>query len=151
MVQATATQSITDVLNKQIANFSILYVKLHNYHWFVTGNHFFELHVKFEEFYNEAATYIDELAERLLAIREKPVATMRDFLQTTSITEATGDETFQQMVQNIESDFNTIINELKQGIEIADSANDDSTADMLTGIRTSLEKQVWMLDSFLAK
>jgi starvation-inducible DNA-binding protein len=151
MVQGTATQTLTDSLNKQIANWGILYVKLHNYHWYVTGEHFYELHTKFEEFYTEAATYIDELAERLLALKGKPVATMRDFLQNASITEATGNETPQQMVQNIANDFNTTIEELKQGIEIANNANDDSTADMLTGIRTSVEKHLWMLNSFLSK
>jgi starvation-inducible DNA-binding protein len=150
MAVATQAQTVTDALNKQLANFSILYVKLHNYHWFVKGHHFYELHEKFEEFYTEAASYIDEIAERILAIKGKPLATMRDFLQQASLTEATGNETADQMVKNIANDFTTIINELNQGIQAADNANDDPTADMLTNIRSSLEKHVWMLNSFSA-
>ncbi|WP_374718123.1 Dps family protein, partial [Neobacillus sp.] len=57
---------LANVLNKQIANWAVLYLKLHNYHWFVKGDQFFTLHAKFEEFYNEAADHLDELAERLL-------------------------------------------------------------------------------------
>jgi starvation-inducible DNA-binding protein len=150
-MQTTATQSVVDVLNKQVANFSVLYVKLHNYHWFVTGGDFYELHEKFEEFYTGAAKYIDDLAERILAINGKPLATMKDFLQTASISEAAGNETSEQMVQNVFNDFQTIVEEVKMGTETADKENDQPTADMLTHIRNHLEKQSWMLKSFLAK
>ncbi len=46
---------LTESLNTQVANFSVLYMKLHNYHWYVKGENFFTLHVKFEELYTEAA------------------------------------------------------------------------------------------------
>lgn len=150
MTTATMTQNVTDVLNKQISNFSVLYIKLHNYHWFVKGNNFYELHHLYEDFYNEMAKYIDELAERMLAVNSTPLATMRDFLQNSSITEATGNETSQQMVQNIANDYKVIINEIKQGIETATNSKDDPTADMLIGIRKSLEKHLWMLNSYLS-
>lgn len=151
MGQATTTQNLTDVLNKQISNWSVLYIKLHNYHWFVKGENFFELHRKFEEFYTTAADYIDDLAERLLAIDGKPVATMRDFLQYSTITEAAGNETPQQMVENIYRDFKTIIEETKQGITVAENVKDEPTADMLTDIRAHIEKQSWMLKAYLNK
>ncbi len=150
MAQATAT-TVNSLLNRQIANWGVLYVKLHNYHWFVKGKHFYELHALFEKLYTEAAARFDVLAERLLALNGKPLASMRDFLQNASVTEASGNETTEQMVQAIANDFNTIISEMKEGIELANRANDDSTADILTGIRTSLEKHVWMLHSFLSK
>ena len=75
-----AQEKIQSVLNKQVANWSVLYVKLHNYHWYVKGPHFFTLHEKFEELYNEAGATVDELAERLLAIKGYPVATMEEYL-----------------------------------------------------------------------
>ncbi|WP_139488809.1 Dps family protein [Brevibacillus dissolubilis] len=143
--------NLTDVLNKQIANWSVLYIKLHNYHWYVTGPQFFTLHTKFEEFYNEAALHIDELAERLLALGVKPVATMKEILQLSSVQEAEGNENAEQMVQSTINDFATVIKELKEGMEIAEQANDETTGDMLLAIHSSLEKHVWMLNSFLGK
>jgi starvation-inducible DNA-binding protein len=140
---------LSDVLNRQIANWTVLYVKLHHYHWYVTGSQFFTLHAKFEELYNEAALHIDELAERLLALRGKPVATMKECLETASVKEADGQETAERMVAELAGDFDRMIGELKEGIEEADKAGDESTADMLLGIHTSLEKHVWMLHSFL--
>lgn len=151
MTSATivSTQSIQAVLNKQIANWSLLFVKLHNFHWYVKGNQFFTLHVKFEELYNEAALHIDELAERLLAIGGKPVATMKDYLEFSSLKEASGMETATKMVEAVIEDFTILTQELKLGMQICEEASDDTTSDMLLAIQTSLEKHRWMLQSFL--
>lgn len=143
--------TLANVLNKQIANWSVLYVKLHNYHWYVKGEQFFTLHVKFEELYNEAALHVDEIAERLLAIGGVPVATMRENLELSSVQEANGSETSQEMVQAIINDFMLIIGELKEGMSLAEELNDETTGDMLLAIHSGLEKHVWMLSAYLGK
>lgn len=144
-------QQLVSVLNKQISNWSVLYVKLHNYHWYVKGGQFFTLHIKFEEFYNEAALHIDELAERLLSIGGNPAATMKEYLELSSIEEANGQESADQMVQSIINDFSTIIGELKEGMSLAEEMNDETTGDMFLAIHSGLEKHVWMLKAFLGK
>ncbi|TQR38562.1 DNA starvation/stationary phase protection protein [Brevibacillus brevis] len=141
--------TLYSVLNKQVANWTVLYTKLHNFHWNVKGPHFFTLHEKFEELYNEAAANLDTLAERVLSIGGKPVATLAACLNTASITEAEGNETAEQMVETIARDFSILVDELKLAMETADQADDEGTADMLLGIRSSLEKHIWMLKSFL--
>ena len=138
-------------VNKQIANWSVLYIKLHHYHWYVTGPEFFTLHAKFEELYNEASIHIDELAERLLALGDKPVATMKGCLELSSVKEAKGGETAVEMVQSVVEDFSTVIAELKDGMALADRAGDETTGDLLLSIHSGLEKHVWMLNSFLGK
>ncbi len=142
---------LVSVLNKQIANWSVMYTKLHNYHWYVKGEQFFTLHVKFEEFYNEAGLHVDELAERLLAIGGKPVATMKESLELSSIKEASGRESADEMVQTVINDFSIIIGELKEGMSLADEVSDETTGDMLLAIHSGLEKHVWMLSAFLGK
>ncbi|RSK28266.1 DNA starvation/stationary phase protection protein [Bacillus sp. HMF5848] len=145
------SNQLTQVVNKQIANWSVLYIKLHNYHWFVTGPEFFTLHAKFEELYTEAAVHIDELAERLLALGGKPVATMSEILETATIKEAAGQEDAKEMVRIIADDFTTVTAELKDGMSLADEVDDETTGDMLLAIHQSLEKHVWMLNAFLGK
>ncbi|KUP06060.1 general stress protein [Bacillus coahuilensis m2-6] len=142
---------LNQVLNQQVSNWSILYIKLHNYHWFVKGENFFTLHEKFEELYTEAATYIDEIAERILSIGGKPLATMKDYLETSTIKEASGTETSQEMVDHLVSDFTTVIDELDSAMSIADQENDEATSDLLLGIQSSLQKHVWMLEAYLGK
>ncbi|WP_453994277.1 Dps family protein [Bacillus nitroreducens] len=145
-----STQLI-EMVNKQVANWSVLYIKLHNYHWYVKGPHFFTLHEKFEELYNEASQYIDELAERLLSIGGQPVATMKEILEMSSVKEANGNESAEEMVASISNDFSILIGELKEGMKVAEEADDEATGDMLLGIHQSLEKHNWMLKSFLGK
>lgn len=147
----TMSRPVTDVLNKQVANWSVLFIKLHHYHWYVKGSNFFTLHAKYEELYNEAATYVDELAERMLAKGGKPVSTMKACLEQSSIKEAAGGESAEQMVQATVSDFQTLIKELNEGIAAAEAEDDEATADMLIGMIGSLEKHVWMLQAFVGK
>lgn len=141
-------KSVQQHLNRQIANWSVLYTKIHNYHWYVKGPQFFTLHVKFQEFYEEAALHVDEIAERLLAINGQPIARMIDHLEESTIKEASGKETAEQMVDQLIKDFSTVIEELKEGMEVAEEAGDETTADMLLAIHMKLEKHVWMLSAF---
>lgn len=145
----TKNSGVEQVLNQQVANLNVLYVKLHNYHWYVGGEQFFSLHSKFEELYDEVTLKMDEVAERLLAIKGKPVATMKEYLEISTIQEAAGNEDTRGMVQQTVEDFATLTEELHEGIEIAEKAEDLPTADMLTGFKADFEKHMWMLRSFL--
>ncbi|WP_256089716.1 Dps family protein, partial [Staphylococcus aureus] len=98
----------TDVvkeLNQQVANWTVAYTKLHNCHWYVKGPNFFALHVKFEELYNEASQYADELAERTLAVGGNPVGTLTEGLEQSIVKEAAKGYSAEQMVQELSQDF----------------------------------------------
>src|SRR3954454_481778 len=81
-------KSLTEALNKQVANFTVLHMKLHHFHWYVKGENFFTLHLKFEELYKEAALHLDTIAERMLTQRALPVATLKDALDLSTLKEA---------------------------------------------------------------
>lgn len=137
-------------LNRQTANWTLLGVKLHHYHWYVSGTQFFTLHAKFEELYTEAATYVDDLAERLLAIGGKPASSMSQYLALSELKEAVGGESAKEMVAQLIKDFAHVSEELKSAISAAEELSDQPTADLLIGIRTSVEKNAWMLNAYLA-
>ncbi|AOH56806.1 MULTISPECIES: DNA starvation/stationary phase protection protein [Bacillaceae] len=143
-----AQKKLGKLVNKEIANFSVLYTKIHNYHWFVNGPHFFELHQKLEELYVEITANYDELAERLLAIGEKPVATLKEYLELTTLEEATGNENTEDMVQSVINDFEKLSEEFLEIIEAAEE-EDPVTADMLTSMKKSFNKHAWMLRAYL--
>ncbi|MBB5174282.1 Dps family protein [Texcoconibacillus texcoconensis] len=142
-------KTLVEKLNQQLANWNVLNTKLHNYHWFVTGRDFFTLHEKFEEYYNEAAGHIDEIAERILTIGGQPLATLSDYLNSATLKEATGDEDAEGMVAAIADDFTKLVNENRELIEVAEENGDEGTADMFIGMNASLEKHVWMLRAYL--
>jgi starvation-inducible DNA-binding protein len=153
---ATATTaknvaSVQKVLNKQVANWGLLYVKFHNFHWYVKGTEFFSLHIKFEELYNQAHLYLDVLAERLLAIDGKPYATMKEYMAESSLKEAKGSESAQQMIQGIVTDCEMLLNELDEGMKVAEEAEDETTVDLFLEIHAALEKQRWMFKAYLGQ
>ena len=137
-------------LNQLVASWSVLYTKLHNFHWYVKGPSFFTLHVKFEELYNEAAEHLDNIAERILSLNGQPVATLKEHLEISEIKEAVGSETAEQMVKTVIQDFEKMMGHLKSGMSEAANEHDDRTEDLLNAIYQSLEKHVWMLKSFLS-
>ena len=62
------TERIAESLNLLLANYSVYYQKLRNYHWNVQGSDFFDLHEQFEMLYTEALNSIDSIAERIRAL-----------------------------------------------------------------------------------
>ncbi|QJC53816.1 DNA starvation/stationary phase protection protein [Paenibacillus albicereus] len=146
---AKGTAKTQEGLNKQVATLGVLYMKLHSFHWNVTGPNFYTLHVKFEELYNAVTLMFDEAAERLIAIGGKPVSTMKGMLSLSSIKEATEKEDADAMVRAVIDDFGTIASEMKEAAEAAEQEDDAATADILTGMVEQLDKHRWMLEKFL--
>ncbi|KGR87748.1 Dps family protein [Lysinibacillus odysseyi] len=144
-----AKKSLNEQLNELVATWSVLYTKLHNYHWYVNGPSFFTLHAKFEELYNEVTLSLDEVAERILSKGGKPVATMKEHLELSLVKEATGSESAEEMVQSIINDFDVLKKALKEAMETASEEGDDRTEDLLNAKVQSLEKHSWMLSAFL--
>lgn len=141
--------TVAKQLNQQVANLSVLYVKLHNFHWFVKGESFFQLHEKFEELYDETTEIYDEVAERMLMIGEKPVGTLKGALELATIKEATGKETTKEMIESLIHDYKLLNDEFGHAIPVAESTNDDVTVDLLTSNRAVFQKHIWMLQELL--
>ena len=146
-----AKKTLNNQLNDLVATWSVLYTKLHNYHWYVSGPSFFTLHAKFEELYNETTLMLDEIAERILALGGKPVATMKEHLELSLIDEASGKESAEEMVQAVINDFGVIMEALNKAMETAAEQGDDRTEDILNAKFQSLEQHSWMLSASLGK
>jgi starvation-inducible DNA-binding protein len=144
-------QKLINFLNQLLSNYVVMYIKLHRYHWFIQGRHFFLLHEKFEEMYQVIASDLDEIAERILMIDGKPLATMAKYLKETTLVEANADDKENEIIAQLIKDFEQIISEIHQvGIKLSNELQDDPTVDLLTTLQGKLEKYVWMLKSYLA-
>ncbi|GIN63479.1 metalloregulation DNA-binding stress protein [Robertmurraya siralis] len=143
--------NLQTALNVQISNWSILYTKLHRYHWYVKGPLFFTLHEKFEELYNEAALTVDEIAERLLAIGGRPVATMKEYLETATLSETGNEEKASEMVAALVSDYKAIKEQLVELASLAEAQNDVNTNDLAIGLIEKIDTHIWMLNAYLGE
>lgn len=144
-------EKLQTALNIQIANWSVLYTKLHRYHWFVKGPHFFTLHEKFEELYNESATVVDEVAERLLASGGTPVATMKEYLNLATLEETKGESGADEMVASLVDDYKHLKQELKALAELSAQQEDDIINDLAVGLLVKVDTHIWMLSAYLGE
>lgn len=142
-------QDVVKELNQQVANWTVAYTKLHNFHWYVKGPNFFSLHEKFEELYNEASQYVDDLAERILAIGGNPVGTLKESLEISIVDEAGKNYSAEQMVEAFSNDLTHISEQLVKSIEVAGEVGDDVSEDMFIGMKNSVDKHNWMFKSYL--
>ena len=143
---------LKDYLNELTATYAVMYGKLHQYHWYVKGTSFFTLHEKFEELYDQATADMDTVAERILQIGGKPVSSLGEFIDKAWIKESPYKKEISatDMVKNLLADYKTLQKKFLDGIEMSDKEGDDVTNDMLIGLKTELDKTIWMLDSYLA-
>ena len=141
---------LVDQLNDLLANYQIHYQRLRGCHWNVKGSDFFTLHIKFEELYNNAQLTIDEIAERVLTLGKSPYSTYTDYISVSQIKEINPEGLDpKKMVEAILSDYKTLIDMEREIIETAsDTANDEGTADMITGFMKFQEKTSWMLRAY---
>jgi starvation-inducible DNA-binding protein len=138
-------------LNELLANYSVHYQKLRNYHWNVKGSDFFDLHEQFEQQYNEALENIDVIAERIRVFSKTPLSTMKDFLEISEIKETGTDLKSDIMVREILSDYRILLNSMSSVVEVAIDQDDSGTEEMIKKFINSIEKHHWMLSAFLSK
>lgn len=141
------TQLIKE-LNLLIASNHVHYQKLRNFHWNVEGRDFFELHVRFEELYNFSKVNIDNIAERIRVFGDRPIATLQAYLKNSKIKEPTGNPDANEMVKSILKDFEILIKQMIEVLDIANEIGDVSTIDLITNILKQTEKYFWMFRSY---
>jgi starvation-inducible DNA-binding protein len=145
------TAAIVETLNKLLANYSVHYQKLRNFHWNVKGGDFFDIHEKFELQYNDAKIAIDDIAERIRVFGQTPLSTMRDYLDTSEIKESGSDLTGMEMVSEILKDYGILLEHMFNVVDAALDNGDNGTVDMMNTLIKKTEKNHWMLTAFSKK
>lgn len=148
-LQASAAETVADVLNEYLANLQVLYTKLHNYHWNIEGDSFFTLHSQLEQMYNEVNAEIDEVAERILKIGFRPLARGVDYVEHATIQEVPS-RGYQgaEVASTLAADYRTLCIQLRKLISTSEEAGDEGTADDATAYLKAKEQLVWMLTAY---
>ncbi len=142
------TVELTEALNNLLANYSVHYQKLRNYHWNVKGPEFFDVHEKFEDQYNQAKVAIDDIAERIRVFNQTPYSTMKDYLDNAEIKETGTDLTAMEMVEEILNDYRIILEYLVRVVEKSIEFGDSGSEDLAKGFIKKVEKNHWMMLAF---
>ena len=145
------TTTTAKELNVLLADYHLYYQKLRNFHWNVIGHNFFDLHIKFEEIYDDAKLKIDEIAERILTLRFQPTSNFTDYVKLSNIKESPSDTKDLKMVEILLDDHGKLLKQMRTVVEKADAAGDEGTIDMIGGFIGHIEKISWMLDAWTMK
>lgn len=137
-------------LNDLLSNYQVFYMNVRGFHWNIQGNKFFELHLKFEELYNDLLLKVDEIAERVLTLGEKPIHAYTDYLETSSIKEAKNISTANESIQSLLNSFEILLKNQRDILEISGEASDEGTNALMSDYIREQEKLVWMYSAYLA-
>ena len=148
-ISAQQRQQISEGLSRVLADTYVLYGKTHGFHWNVTGTMFNTLHLMFMEQYTELWTALDEIAERIRALGVpapfgSTLSALASLEDSSSLTPAA-----MQMVRELVDGHEAVARTARSVFSVADEANDQPSADLLTQRLQIHEKTAWMLRSLL--
>jgi starvation-inducible DNA-binding protein len=136
-------------LNLLLANYSLFYQNTRGFHWNIKGEKFFELHLKFEELYNDLLIKIDEVAERILTLGYTPEFKYSAYNKSSTIKESEVLTDGLKSVENILSSLKIIIELQREIFGLAADANDEGTGALMSDYIRFQEKEVWMYSAYL--
>ncbi len=140
---------LSNRLNTLLADYQLFYQNLRGLHWNIKGKEFFELHLKFEEYYDDAVIKIDEIAERILTLEGEPLHTFSDYLDHSEVKEEKGVINGEQGVKIIIKNYSILILKEREILSLAAEANDEGTVSLMSDYISETEKILWMLNSYL--
>ncbi len=143
------TEKNIDSLNTLLANFQIYYQSLRGLHWNIRGKRFFDLHVKFEELYNNAQLRIDGIAERVLTLGGVPLHSFDDYMQHNKLIVGKNISEDENAVELIIDSLSKLLVIEREILETASSINDEGTTSMMSDLIVEQEKDIWMMKAFL--
>jgi len=144
-------QELSNKLNDLLANYSVFYQNTRGYHWNIQGKKFFELHLKFEELYNDLFQKIDEVAERVLTLGGTPKHNFSDYQKIAAIKETSETNDGDKAVKQILAAFETLLAKQRIILDLSGEIGDEGTNALMSDYIREQEKLVWMYSAFLTE
>jgi starvation-inducible DNA-binding protein len=143
------SEIIVNELNILLSGFQIYYQNLRGLHWNIRGKRFFNLHIKFEELYNDAQLQIDAIAERVLTIGGKPLHTFQDYIDNNRLKIGKDISNDEDAVHLVVESLATLLTIERVILAKSDEISDEGTNSMMSDLIKDQEKTVWMMKAWL--
>jgi starvation-inducible DNA-binding protein len=148
-LDAAKSEELAGLLNDLLANYSIFYQNVRGYHWNIKGEKFFELHLKFQELYNDLLIKIDDIAERILTLGHTPRHKYTDYVEISEVPESAEVADGLKAVENILRAFQVLLTKQRALLELSGEIGDEGTNALMSDYVREQEKSVWMYSAFL--
>lgn len=144
-----ASSDLADKLNELLANYQLFYMNARGFHWNIKGEKFFELHIKFEELYNDSLVKIDEIAERILTLGFTPLHTYRDYTALSKIKAAKNVSSGNEAIQEILNGYEVLLPLERELLDMSGESDDEGTNALMSDYIREQEKLIWMYSAYL--
>lgn len=144
-----ASSELSEKLNELLANYQMFYMNARGFHWNIKGHKFFELHLKFEELYNDSLIKIDEIAERILTLGFTPLHTYADYSGLSNIKAAKNVSSGTEAIKEILKGYEVLLPLERELLEMSGDSNDEGTNALMSDYIREQEKLVWMYSAYL--
>ena len=137
---------LNDKLNVLLANYAVEAHKIHNFHWYVSGPSFYNVHTDLDKVYGAMYDQLDEVAELILMNDGSPLGSMDSFLKNATLSEvAEGFKNPQEIFESILADYEAIrafAAEIKKDADAEDNFLVSAAMDEHIAL---LSKTIWMI------
>jgi starvation-inducible DNA-binding protein len=143
-------EELTAALHIALANTFVMYFKAHSYHWNVEGADFAQYHGFLDDLYNELHDAVDPLSERIRVIGQYSPHSLKDLLESSTISEDTDKPGYpSDMFKNLLEANNKVQDSLNKVFELANKNNKQGIANFIADRLDVHAKHAWFLKSLL--
>jgi len=149
-LESKHVEVLSSKLNELLANYQFFYMNSRGFHWNIKGEKFFELHVKFEELYTDSQLKIDEIAERILTLGQKPLHTFEDYAKIAKIKPERDVTDGVEAIKKILKGYEVLLPLERDLLTYSADSNDEGTNALMSDYIGEQEKLIWMYSAFVA-
>ncbi len=149
-LKSAVRETLVAALNQTIADSFALYLKTKNFHWHVTGPHFRDYHLLFDEQATQLFAMVDVLAERVRKLGGITLRSVGEVANLQRIKDDNHTTATHEMLQHLLEDNKAFVIALRKTHEIAADSGDCATTSLLENYIDEGEQRVWFLFASLA-
>lgn len=145
-LKANAVAAVADALNGLLADSFALYLKTKNFHWHVSGPHFRDYHLMFDEQAAEILATTDLIAERVRKVGATTLRSIGDVAKRQTVKD--NDKDFvapKDMLEELRADNLAFVEALRAAKELAGVAGDNATDSLIDDWTDAAERRAWFL------
>ena len=141
-----ATRDITGAMNAVLADVFALYVKTKNFHWHLSGPHFRDYHLMFDEQADQVFAMTDPIAERVRKIGGSTVKSIGQIARLQRVLDNDADYVDpDDMLAELCEDNKELAARLRETHNVCDEYRDFATASLIETWIDETERRTWFL------
>ena len=145
-LKANQAKDVATALNGVLADSYALYFKTKNFHWHVSGPHFRDYHLLFDEQAAQIFATVDVIAERVRKLGKTTLRSIGDVSRHQSLKD--NDKDFvsaADMLKELRDDNLALVERLRELKDLADEAKDNATSAVVDEWTDQAEQRAWFL------